>query len=127
MKGNIKLAVLSAVIALSLSACRVYEIRSMEVTDDVYVAKSMHDVVYLEIVDKPHEIIGYVTVNAERNQRLSKVLEQIEKEAAILGGDAITNIRTNGGTGKWAQIKPQELLGNANVRSNFIATVIAFK
>lgn len=111
-----------------LSSCALYTVDSKDVSTNFYPPKdSSRDVEYLENVTRPHEIIGYVTVNAERNQGLEEVLERMRREAAILGGDAITDIRTNGGTGKWAQIKPKELLGNAHVRANFIGTVVAFK
>jgi hypothetical protein len=111
-----------------LSSCALYTIDSKDVSTKFYPPKnSSQDVQYLENVTRAHDIIGYVTVNAERNQDLESVLEKMKREAAILGGDAITDIRTNGGTGKWAQIKPQELLGNAHIRANFIGTVVAFE
>ena len=58
---------------------------------------------------------------------MEDVIDKLKYEAAILGGDAITNITTNAGTGKWAKIKPKKLFGNANVRTNFVADVIVFK
>jgi hypothetical protein len=124
---KIRLVFLLSVVVL-LSSCTLYQIDSRDTSTDFYPPKnSASAVTYIEIVTHAHDVIGYVTVNAERYQDLESVLEKMKREAAILGGDAITDIRTNGGTGKWAQIKPKELFGNANVRTNFIATVVAFK
>lgn len=112
----------------SLSACSLYTVDFESTSYDFYPAKTSQDeVVYLEKADRPHEIIAHVIVNAERNQRMQEVLEKLKKQAAVLGGDAITNIQTNSGTGKWARIKPKKLFGNANVRANYIADVVVFK
>ena len=119
---------LLAFFLLFTSGCSLYQIDCESTTFDYYPSKaSPKDVAYLEIVNKSYDIIGHVTVNAERNQKRKEVLEKLKYEAAILGGDAITNITTNAGTGKWAKIKPKELFGNANVRTNFVADVIVFK
>ena len=66
-------------------------------------------------------------VNGERTDSLEEIIPKMKYEAAMLGGDAITNIRTNAGTGKWAQIKPKQIFGNANLRINFVADVLVFK
>jgi len=123
-----RLAIFTLFIAFCLSACSLYTIDSESTTYDFYPAKaSTNDVAYLETVSQAHDVIGNVTVNAERNQKIQEVLEKLKKEAAVLGGDAVTNIRTNAGTGKWAKIKPKKLFGNANIRSNYTADVVVFK
>jgi hypothetical protein len=50
----------------------------------------------------------------------------MKREAAMLGGDAITNIQQYAG-GIWKKIPPQKLLGNAYIRANFTATVVAYQ
>ena len=115
------------VLLLSLSGCSLYYVNSEETTNDFRPSKeSVNDVVYLEEVTQPHEIIGYVTINTERHQKMDDVLIKMKREAAILGGDAITNIKTNA-TGQWKKLPAQEVIGNAYVRANFTADVVAFK
>jgi len=122
------LIVLSLITLSSLNACSLYTVDSQYSSSEFFPPKSsLNDVQVLETVEQPHEIIGTVKVNAERHQKMENILERMKREAAILGGDAITNIRTNAGKGKWAQIKPKDLFGNSNVRTNFIADVIIFK
>lgn len=107
--------------------CSVYHVNSEDISTDFYPSKqSISDIVHVEQVDKPHEIIGYVTVNTERRQRMGDVINKMKREAAIMGGDAITNIRTDA-TGQWQKLPAQDLIGNAFVRANFTATVIVFK
>ena len=113
---------------LFLASCSYYKVDSELLSSQIYPPKSsLNEVTYLEVLTQPYEIIGSVKVNSERNQRLSDVIEKMKREAAMLGGDAITNIRTNAGEGKWAKIKPQKLFGNAHIRANFLADVIVFK
>ena len=113
---------------LFLTSCSFYKVDSDITAEKFYPSKeTISQVTYLEIISQPHDVIGTVTVNAERNQRLADVIERMKREAAVMGGDAITNIRTNAGNGKWAQIKPKKFFGNANVRTNFIADVVVFK
>lgn len=113
-------------VALVTSSCALYSINSEDTTMDYFAPKaSKEEVAYLENVGRPYQVIGQVTVNAERNQKMYRVIDKLKYEAAILGGDAITNITMNAGTGKWVQIKPK-LFEKANVRSNFIADVIVF-
>ena len=118
---------LFVLLSFMTSACSLYTINSEDTTTEFYPPKnSPNDVVVLDTVDKPHIVIANIVVNTERNQSLTDVIERMKREAAVLGGDAITNIRTNAGTGKWAQVKPQKLFGNANIRTNFIADVVVY-
>lgn len=124
MKKNLTL--LLGIIFLA-SACTLYRIESEEIASTFYQPKESDDqVTYLENVSQPHEIIGFVTVNAERNQSMEEVIKRMRHEAAVLGGDAITNITTNA-SGSWQKVPPKKLLGNAYVRANFTATVVVFK
>ena len=112
---------------LMLTGCSFYNINSVETSEEYFPSKkSALDVVYLEQVDKPHTVIGTITVNTERRQRLSDIIERMQFEAAVLGGDAITNIQSDS-TGTWKKLPAQNLIGNAYVRANYSATVVAFK
>ena len=108
--------------------CSLYQIESDSVTFGRLKSakKSASDIQYLETVSKPHTVIGTIKVNSERNQKFEAVMEKLKTEAAMLGADAITNIQTNTGTGTWARIKPKNLMGNANIRLNYIADAIIF-
>ena len=117
-----------------LSGCTVYQIDSKDTTQNFYPPKkSIDEVAYMEKVDKPYEEIGIVTVTTERRQTLEDVLPKLKQEAAILGGDIITDIQTDA-TGSWKKavsvwkkIKLQKLLGNAYVRANYTARVLVLK
>jgi hypothetical protein len=109
------------------SGCSLYNIDSEDTTTSFYTPKtSPQEVQYLRDLDQPHETIGHVTINAERNQRMTEVLEQMKREAAIMGGDAITNIQSDT-TGMWKKLPVQKFVGNAYIRSNFKADVVVLK
>ena len=109
------------------AGCSIFQIESNTETKTYYPPKtSANDVGYLESVDKAYEVIGTVTVTTERRQALENVIPKMLYEASVMGGDAITDIRTDA-TGTWKKIKPQALLGNAYIRSNYSAKVIVFK
>jgi hypothetical protein len=125
MKKNAYSMVLS--ILFLLSGCSIYQIDSQSDSNQYYPPKtSAADVVYMETLDKPHEVIGTVTVNTERRQALENILPKMLYEASVMGGDAITDIQTDA-TGTWKKIQPKALLGNAYVRANYSAKVIVFK
>jgi hypothetical protein len=112
---------------LLLTGCSIYHVNSEDITTDFYPSKQFaSDVVYLERVDKPHTVIGYVTVNTERRWTIDDVLDKMKREAAILGGDAITAIKTDA-SGIWKRLPAQEVIGNAYVRANFSCAVVVFK
>ena len=111
---------------LFFTSCSMYRIDSQNLSDEYYHPKnSAADVVFLEHVDRPYKTIGIVTVNAERRQSLSDVIEKMKYEAAVMGADAITNIKTDG-SGLWKKLPLKQLLGNAYVRANFTADVVIF-
>ncbi len=113
-------------IVLSASGCSLYTVNSEETTEDFYPSKSSaSQILYLERVDQAHKVIGYVTVNTERTKTLEEVVDQLKREAAILGGDAITDVQTDA-TGFWKKLPGQRLIGNAYIRINFKAAVAAF-
>jgi hypothetical protein len=112
------------------SGCTIYQIDSKDTSDDFFQPKkSIEDVVYLETVDKPTVEIGIITVTTERRQSLEDILPLLKQEAAILGGDIITDIQSNA-TGSWRRIKSatfQKILGNAYIRASFSARVLVLK
>ena len=124
---DLKLLMSLCLIVLVASSCTLYRIESKDLTTDFYPSKkSASEVVYIENVEQPHEIIGVINIDTERRQRISEVLEKMKREAAILGGDAITNIRTDA-TGYWKALPAQDFIGNGYVRANFSASIVVFK
>lgn len=123
MTSLVILVILTAVSA----GCSMYHVTSEETTLNYYPPKdSTKGISYVEKVDKPHEVIGYVTVNSERRQKISEIIERMKRETAILGGDLMTNLQSDA-TGEWKRLPAQEILGNAYVRANFRATVVVLK
>ena len=109
------------------SGCTIYQIDSRDTTQDFYPPrKSADEVVYLEKIDKPYAEIGIVSVTTERRQSVEDVLPKLKQEAAILGGDAITDIQSDA-QGYWKKLKPQKILGNAYLRPKYTAKVVVFK
>lgn len=124
---NITLTLMMFVLAASFAGCSFYSIDSKDTTQDFFPPKkSIDEVQYLEKVDQPSEQIGIVTVTTERRQSFEDVLPKLKQEAAIMGGDVITDIQSNA-TGSWKSIKFQQLLGNAYVRCEFSAKVLVLK
>ena len=114
------------ILVLLTSSCSIFHIDSSYTTDDFYPQTSADEVVYLEEIDQPFKSIGTITVNSERRQRLSDVIEKMKREAGIIGGHAITDIRTDA-TGPWILLPAQQILGNGYVRANFTASVVIFE
>jgi hypothetical protein len=119
---------LLSIILLSVvtTGCSLYQIDSQNDTTKYYPPKkSTAEVAYVEKSDRPYETIGTVIVTTERRQTLESVLPKMQYEAAIMGGDAFTDIRTDA-TGSWKKIQPKALLGNAYIRANYSAKVIVY-
>ncbi|MCK5214273.1 MAG: hypothetical protein KAR05_02840 [Candidatus Omnitrophica bacterium] len=121
-----KKTILLLTLSIFVSGCSIYRINSEEVTSNYYPSKKPEQVQVLEETSDSYEIVGFVTINSERNQNFEEIVEKIKKEAAVLGGDAIINITTNA-TGTWKKLPAQKFVGNAYVRANYSATVIVFK
>ena len=112
---------------LLTSSCSLYHINSIDSSDTYYPTTSADEVVYMEEVDGDYSIIGTVTINAERKQRnIDDVIVKMKREAAILGGEAITDIQSDA-TGVWKRLPVQQTIGNAYVRANYTASVIVFE
>jgi hypothetical protein len=121
-----KIFLLLPLIAI-LTGCSVYQIDSRDTSDNYYPPKtSIEEVQYLEKVDRPSEQIGVVTVTTERRQTLSDALPKLKQEAAVLGGDAITDVQAEA-TDNWKKLKNVKVLNNAYIRATYTAKVIVFK
>ncbi|MCK5180228.1 MAG: hypothetical protein KAR32_11920, partial [Candidatus Omnitrophica bacterium] len=95
---------------LLTSSCSIYHIHSVDSTDNYYPSKSAGEVAYLEEIDEDYAIIGTVTVNGERKQRsIDDILVKMKREAAILGGNAITDIQSDA-TGVWKRLPVQQTI-----------------
>lgn len=109
------------------SGCSVYRVDSQDTTLDFFPPKSSVDQVsYVASPERPHEIIGVVTLTADRAHPFAEAVDRMRQEAAILGGDAITDIRVGpdsfGGTSKG---KKRTVV--ANIFEHYSAKVIVFK
>ncbi|MBF0485278.1 MAG: hypothetical protein HQL16_02060 [Candidatus Omnitrophica bacterium] len=108
-----------------LAGCSVYRVDSQDTTLDFYPPKeSSQTVPYLEKTSKPYEVIGIVTVTADRTRPLDEVITQMRSEAAMLGGDAVTDLSSQPSA---PQKKKDDLLANAYLRLMYSAKVIVFK
>ncbi len=113
-------------VVIFTSGCTVFQIDSKDTTDDYYAPKtSIDDVTYVETTDKPFTEIGTVSVTTERNQPLENVLPKLKQEAGMLGADAITDVNGEA-TDFWKKLRPQQLIGNAYIRSTYTAKAIVW-
>jgi len=109
-----------------MAGCSLYQIDSQTKTTKYYPPKkTTADVIYVEQPDRAHEVIGEVIVTTERRQTLESIIPKMQYEAAVMGGDAFTDIRTDA-TGTWKKIQLKTLLGNAYIRANYSAKVILY-
>ena len=114
-------------VCVLFSGCSVYRIDSVDTALDFYPPKdSVEKVVYLEKIDKPFELIAIVTVTTERTHSFDEILAKIKHEAAVLGGDAITDLKTDA-AGTWGVVKAPKLFENAYIRARYSAKVVVFK
>ncbi len=107
-------------LALILSACSLYKINSDETSLEFYEPKSTSSQVqFLENADLPgFEVIGTVVVNTERRTPTDVVITKAKREAARLGGDAITNLREE------PPLRKGKFFKNAYIRTNYRADVL---
>lgn len=113
-------------LVLCISGCSIYRVDSQDTTLDFYPPKSSaNEVLYLEKAEKPHEVIGIVSVTTEKVQPLESVVEKMRMEAALLGGDAITDVKPAGRPSTY--LGRLELLKNASINARYTAKVIKFK
>ncbi|MBP9853849.1 MAG: hypothetical protein KBD53_03150 [Candidatus Omnitrophica bacterium] len=115
------------ILTVVTSGCSLYKVSSEDTTLNFYPSKATtKDIEYIQEMTTPYEVIGYVTVNAERRQSMNEVVERMKREAAILGGDAVINIESDA-TGEWKKLPAQQFVGNAYVRANFKGAIVVLK
>mgnify|MGYP001769242952 CR=1 FL=1 len=92
----LRAAVLIMFCSLSFAGCSLYRIDSKDVSSDFYPPKDSADqVVFLEKLDKPYDVIGLVRITTDRTSPREEVVARMRYEAAILGADAITEITSD--------------------------------
>jgi len=107
-------------LVLVLSACSLYKINSDETSLDFYEPKSpSSQILFLENADsQKYEVIGTVVVNTERRTAKDVIIAKAKREAARLGGNAITNLREEPPEHK------SRFLRNAYIRTNYRVDVL---
>ncbi len=99
------------------SGCTFYHVNAEEVgRTSTRSKKSPADIQYLETVTVPYEVLGQVSVETERRNSKEEVIEKMKRDAAMMGGDAITNIVQNDA--------PSPI---TRIRTHYTGTVIVFK
>jgi len=89
----LRAVVLVIVSSVILAGCSLYRVDSTDLSSDFFPPKNSADqVVYLEKLDKPYEVIGLVKITTDRVNSQEEVVAKMRYEAAILGADAITDI-----------------------------------
>lgn len=104
---------------LLVSGCTFYNVNSEEIVAGLAATakkKEANDIAYLPQVNQPYDVIGHVSVNTERRNSFDEVLAKIKSQAAVIGGDAVTNLVNDSSAKKIAR-----------VRINYTATVIVLK
>lgn len=78
-----------------LAGCSIYKIDSRDTSLGFYPPKpSGYQVLCLDKLEKPHEVIGTVTVTTNRSRPLMEIKDQMIHEAATMGGDAIMGLHS---------------------------------
>ena len=108
----LRAAVLVMISFVFFAGCSLYRVDSKDVSSDFYPPKASADqVVYLEKVDKPYDVIGLVKITTDRTSPREEVVAKMRYEAAILGADAITDMASD----------------HAPFRVEYTAKAVAFK
>ncbi len=115
------LLLMTASLLMSLG-CSMYRIDAKDISYDYYPPKkSVEEVVYLPTVSRPFEVIGSVSIDVERFRTMEEVIDKMKYEAAVIGGDAITDVRAD------VHENTSELFKNAYIRKRYFSKVIVFK
>ncbi len=78
---------------LFFTGCSLYRVDSKDTSSDFYAPKdSVDQVVFLEKLKKPYDVIGVVKGVTEGLTSRDDVIEKMRYEAAILGADAVTDL-----------------------------------
>jgi len=77
------------------TGCSVYQINAEDTSFDINLPKNAADkILYQEKIDGPYELIGVVSVTTEKAKLFEDVLPGMQQEAAALGGDVLTGVRS---------------------------------
>jgi hypothetical protein len=89
----LRAVVLIIVSFMLFTGCSLYRVDSKDLSSDFYPPKdSVDQVVYLEKLDKPYDVIGLVKITTDRISPREEVVAKMRYEAAIIGADAVTDI-----------------------------------
>lgn len=109
--------VMTTIAITCLAGCTFYRVDGDEIA---YFAKhpkgNQKDIKYLETVTVPYEVIGTVEVSTERRNSIEEVVEKMQRQIAVLGGDAVTNI-----------VQRDEPSPITKIRTKYVGTVIILK
>ncbi|PIW64288.1 MAG: hypothetical protein COW13_00975 [Candidatus Omnitrophica bacterium CG12_big_fil_rev_8_21_14_0_65_50_5] len=86
---------LIVVSGLVLSSCSFYNIKSQQDSSEAVATqqkKSFMDIEYAPEVTRSYQVIGTLRVKTERNRDWDDVIRKMKMEAAVMGGDAVTDI-----------------------------------
>lgn len=110
------------VASLILSSCSFYQVRSQDDSGFSLAEpkKSFMDVEYVSETKKPHQVIGTLRVNTERNRGMEDVIRKMKMEAAVLGGDAVTEVMPDPEAAKKKE-------SNARMRVDYVGKVIVYQ
>ncbi len=99
---------------LTCSSCSIYSLDSDQqlVVPNRDETRDPQTIEVLETVTRPHKVIGTIVINTERNEDMDSIYWRMKKEASVMGGDAITNLR----------ISP-----NKRIRANFTVDIITYE
>lgn len=111
-----KKSYLVILLSVLVSGCTFYNVNGEAIHYNSPDETANKQIQYLETVNVPYDVVGQVTVYTERRNSLENVAEQMKRQAAILGGDAVTNITIT-----------EPALPFKTIRTTFTGTVIVFK
>mgnify|MGYP001346131973 CR=1 FL=1 len=122
------LTTLLLITVLSCTSCSIYHINSDQQVflEDRNANRDPQEIEVLENVSRAHKVLGTIVLNTERNEDMYSILWRMKKEAVVMGGDAITNLKVNS-TGFWEKVPFKKLTANAYIRANFTVDVVAYE
>ncbi len=122
------LTTLLLITVLSCTSCSIYHINSDQQVflEDRNANRDPQEIEVLENVSRAHKVLGTIVLNTERNEDMYSILWRMKKEAVVMGGDAITNLKVNA-TGFWEKMPFKKLTANGYIRANFTVDVVAYE
>jgi len=122
------LTTLLLVTILACSSCSIYHIDSDQQVfmPNMDEKRNPEEIEVLETITRPHKSIGTILLNTERNEDRDSIIWRLKKEAFVMGGDAITNLKVNS-TGFWEKVPFKKLTANGYIRANFTVDVVVYE